>query len=212
MCTTVHEKYVTTECVAVKTFLFFKESVMTTTNLGELLRAKLEANKKAEEKKFSGEYMDTLVNVDDQGVSRVAVLVSDDYGGWFTRHGVLAAVYDPQVVLWVQDKCRNVDRDYDRLGWSAEEKAAWAEKVIDYCARVHWAYDEFADVNDAELCQRNRERNREMYQYALNLRVEWVRVGTEFIIDSDGNYEFLLFREIMDQRWLTAGKQKDAAK
>ena len=185
---------------------------MSTTNLGDLLRAKLDADKKkAEEKKMlSGEFMDTLVNVDDRGVSRVAVLVSDDYGGWFTYHGMLAAVYDPQVVLWVQDKCHYAEKDYDRPGWTDEEKAAWTEKVISYCARAHWAYDVFEDVRDDELVERNRERNRDMYKFAWNLRVDWVPVGTEFVIDNSGDYEMVVLREDMDKRWMTAGKQKDA--
>ena len=159
---------------------------------------------------LSGEFMDTLVNVDDRGVSRVAVLVSDDYGGWFTYHGMLAAVYDPQVVLWVQDKCHYAEKDYDRPGWTDEEKAAWTEKVISYCARAHWAYDVFEDVRDDELVERNRERNRDMYKFAWNLRVDWVPVGTEFVIDNSGDYEMVVLREDMDKRWMTAGKQKDA--
>lgn len=156
-----------------------------TTNLGELLRRKLEQDKKEEKK---GTHPMTVVRTTNGDHDYVAVVVAD-YGGWFTRHGIEDLLYDPYIVHMVQEKESYMEEDYDRPGWTVEQKEAWGNAVIEYCRRTY---------PDAELGGLNS---------VLGLVVRWVRVGRRFVVthDSVDTGESLMFEDTMG--WLDAGRR-----
>ena len=157
-----------------------------TTSLGELLRRKLEQDKKVEKR---AQPLTTVVEVSntDSECPHVAVVLAD-YGGWFTRHGIEDLLYDPYLVHMVQEKESYMEEDYDRPGWTVEQKNKWEDDVIGYCRRTY---------PDAELG---------VFECVLGLAVRWVRVGRRFVVSYDGGRgEYLMFEDTMG--WLDAGRR-----
>lgn len=156
-----------------------------TTNLGELLRRKLEQDEKQEKYVRS---LTTVVEVSSMGNDYVAVVVAG-YGGWFTRHGIEDLLYDPYIVAMVREKECYMEEDYDRPGWTYEQKNEWEREVISYCRKTY---------PDIKLCALDS---------VLGLVINWVRVGRRFVVqyDSVDTGESLMFEDVMG--WLDAGKR-----
>lgn len=152
-----------------------------TTSLGELLRRKLDKEKKYEMP------LNVVMSVERES-SYVAVVVAE-YGGWFTRHGIEDLMYDPYVVAMVQEKESYMEEDYDRPGWTVEQKNKWEDDVIGYVRRMY---------PDAELG---------VFESVLGLCILWVRVGRRFVVeyDSVNTGERLMFEDTMG--WLDAGRR-----
>ena len=156
-----------------------------TTNLGELLRRKLDADKKKEEKMHV--HPMTVVRTTNGDHDYVAVVLTHECGGWFTRHGIEDLLYDPYIVHMVQEKESYMEEDYDRLGWTVDEKSKWESEVISYCRKNYPGHPNYA------------------FDFALALSICWVRVGRRFVVLYDQDGERLMFEDTVG--WLDAGRR-----
>lgn len=155
-----------------------------TTNLGELLRRKLEQNEKQDKRDRP---LTAVVRADNDG-TYVAVVIAER-GAWFARHRIEDLMYDPYIVHMVQEKESYMEEDYDREGWTVEQREAWGNAVIEYCRKM------YPDIKPYAL------------ESVLWLGICWVRVGRRFVVQYEGEEsgEHLMFEDVMG--WLDAGKR-----